>query len=148
MASNMNCKTIPQDQLFKSFTSISTSRSDFVYKYLTEGHGAILAAQKTNSVSMEGVASVRFGLAMVAELMQKEIMESSKLFADTSGILKATKCLCTETTINKCDLPGITGPCIYLMKLIYRQYGHTCLIKVADKYPWIIPKPLQNYKVI
>ena len=107
-----------------------------------------MAAQKTNSVSMEGVASVRFGLAMVAELMQKEIMESSKLFADTSGILKATKSLCTETTINKCDPPGITGPCIYLMKLIYRQYGHTCLIKVADKYPWIIPKTLQNYKVI
>lgn len=105
-----------------------------------------MAAHKSNTVSVDGVASVRFGLAMVAKQMQMETMER-ELFADKKDIIKATKLLCTESAINRCDTSGITGPCLYLLKILLRQYGHSCLVKVADIYPWVIPQALQHHKV-
>ena len=121
--------------------------SEFVHKYLTDGHKALLDAYRSNNVPINGVASVRFSFGVVAELMRKEAMESSEAFTMPEKILKATKSLCTESAINKCDASGITGPCVYLMKLIFRQYGHPCLIKVAGKHPWVIPSTLQHCKV-
>ena len=139
--------SFPQDQLFRHVPSTSTRYREFVHKYLTEGHKALLAAYRSNSVPIDGVARVRFGLGEVAELMQKEAMESSEASVSSENIMKATKSLCTESAINKYDASGITGPCVYLMKLIVRQYGHPCLTKVAAKYPWVIPSTLQHCKV-
>lgn len=90
---------------------------------------------------IEGIAKVRFALSVVAELFHEDV-------AMKSTLLDAVKKVCTDTSINCVDSStkqsDITGPVLYLLKLIVRQYGFSCLEKVSAAYTWVVPPELKK----
>lgn len=102
---------------------------------------------------LEGLAKVRFALSVVAEVMERQT--SSKHMVETSAQAKQlvyTACnVCCDLNVNVIDITGrsdTTGPIVYLMRLLVRQYGMPCLETVADAYSWVIPRQLRNAKVV
>ena len=61
---------------------------------------------------------------------------------------------CTDTKINTFDTTGgsnTTGPIVYLLKLVMRQAGFSCLAKIFrgdSQLKWIVPKELEQEEVI
>ena len=89
---------------------------------------------------IEGVAKVRFALSVVAELFHKNAPARPAL-------LLATREVCTDTTINHIDDTGqtdTTGPLLYFLKLIVRQYGFPCLAEVSAAHTWVVPLELRR----
>jgi len=89
---------------------------------------------------IEGVAKVRFALSVVAELFHKSITMKPNL-------LHAVKTVCTDPTVNHVDdteQTDTTGPVLYLLKLIVRQFGFPCLKEVTMEHPWVIPHELKK----
>ena len=110
---------------------------------------AVLCAQHTCrfadlSVSyLEKVAHMRYGLSVVAEIFSREVTVDEKPIIARRLMQIALK-ICTDKTVNVFDESGCTGPCIFLVKLIVRQYGVACLDKIVEKHPWVVPEVLRN----
>ena len=52
---------------------------------------------------------------------------------------------CTAEGVNSIDATGesnTTGPIVYLLKLLMRQSGISCLKKAVEKYHWVVPMEL------
>ena len=89
---------------------------------------------------IEGIAKIRFALSVVAELFHKHVDMRSAL-------LHAVREVCTDTSINQVDSTrqsDITGPVLYLLKLIVRQYGFPCLAEVSAACAWVVPPELKK----
>ena len=89
---------------------------------------------------IEGIAKVRFSLSVVAELFHEDV-------AMKSVLLDAVSKVCTDNSINcvaSTRQSDITGPVLYLPKLIVRQYGFSCLAKVSAVYTWVVPPELKK----
>ena len=89
---------------------------------------------------IEGVAKVRFALSVVAEQFHKRITMKPAL-------LHAVRTVCTDPSINHIGDTGqtdTTGPALYLLKLIVRQFGFPCLKEVSVERPWIMPHELMT----
>ena len=86
------------------------------------------------------MAKVRFALSVVAKLFQKDV-------AMKPAFLDAVRGLCTDTTINHVndtEQGDKIGPVFYLLKLIVRQFGFSCLTEVSAVHSWIIPPELKG----
>ena len=62
-------------------------------------------------------------------------------------LLHAVRAVCIDTSVNHVDGTGqtnTTGPVIYLLKLIVRQYGLSCLTEVCAAHTWVIPLGLRK----
>jgi hypothetical protein len=94
---------------------------------------------------LEGVAKARFSLSVVAEVLKNE--ETSQNFME---LLRAAGQMCCDRDVNCIDPTGrkdTVGPVIYLLKLIFRQYGMACLKAAAEIYEWLIPAQLKSEEV-
>lgn len=65
-------------------------------------------------------------------------------------ILITSRHACTADRINTIDTSGksnTTGPIVYLLKLLARQSGFSCLKKIAEGHNWVIPPELCRTEV-
>lgn len=128
-----------QDSLNKEYTQKPSQER--AAEILQEGHLAL--SHSHNKISLgyiEGVAKVRFSLSVVAKLFQKDV-------AMKPAFLDAVRGLCTDTTINHVndtEQGDKIGPVFYLLKLIVRQFGFSCLTEVSAVHSWIIPPELKG----
>ena len=101
------------------------------------------------------MAKIRFTLSIVADLLSKQVTgagrtpESQYYYgAQATHLIQAAKDICTDPHVNHIDITGhndTTGPIVYLLKLIVRQFGGTpCLQNVAEIHTWVIPPVLRR----
>ena len=86
------------------------------------------------------MAKVRFALSVVAELFQKHV-------AMKPAFLHAVREVCTDTSMNQVngtELGDKLGPVFYLLKLIVRQFGFSCLAEVSAEHTWVVPPELKG----
>ena len=88
---------------------------------------------------LEGVAGIRFALMEVALLLHHYQQESEIVSHGQSELLQVAERVCTDSTINTMEGHLISGPAIYLLKLIVRQYGFQTLKMVSQRFSWIVP---------
>ena len=129
----------PQDSLIKEYTKEpSQGRAAGI---LQEGHLALLH-HTVNKISLgyiEGVAKVRFALSVAAEMFQKRDVVMKP------ALLHAVREVCTNATINHVDgTRDKIGPVFYLLKLIVRKYGFSCLAEVSADHTWVVPSELMR----
>ena len=94
---------------------------------------------------LEGIAKMRYSLSRVAYFLQgtssKPVSSNSKM----GQFVHMAKLICSDANVNIIDTSGshdTTGPFVYLMRVLVRQYGMSCLEEVAATYPWVIPREL------
>ena len=88
---------------------------------------------------LEAVASARFALSVLAQELNSDCVSST--------LLRVARDLCMDTRLNVIDPTGrvdTTGPVIYLMKLLVRQFGFPCLQSVSQAHPWVVPESLRR----
>ena len=117
-----------------------------VTRLLTEGHIALQNnIQGTVSLEyLEGVAKIRFSLSILADVLKK-----NECGHNYKELLEAGAQLCLDHNVNCIDLAAqnTTGPMVYLIKLIVRQYGMPCLKTIAETHEWTIPAELKPEEV-
>ena len=135
----------------KSFADRLISATNYLY----EGHDSLgWFLQETVSLKfLDGVAMVRYGLFVVAELLNKSESEWDNfgypLKTIANQLLALAEKLCTDPHINYIDITGgsdTNSPCVYLLKLLIRQYGTDCLQRVSKdyRYQWVVPPELRQ----
>ena len=134
-----------QDALRKRVSVLSVDRQAREVGQILEK--AYLALQKhlracTPIVSLqylEAVAEIRLALSVLAEQLKSDRVNNT--------LLKVARDMCMDTRVNVIDPTGrvdATGPVLYLMKLIVRQFGFPCLQTVCQAQPWVIPEGLRK----
>ena len=92
---------------------------------------------------LEKVAHIRYGLSVVAETLHGQVtMDEEPIIAP--DLMQIAQRICTDRTINVCGQTECTGPSVFLLKLIVRQYGTACLEKITVNHPWVVPDVLHN----
>ena len=124
---------------------------------MNEGYVAILYETTSGPANisvllLEGLAKIRFSLSIAADIFEKQVSSKQNIVTSSSikQLVYTAQNVCCDLKINVIDTTGsidMTGPTVYLMRLLVRQYGMSCLEKVADTYSWVIPKELRNKQV-
>ncbi len=100
---------------------------------------------------LEGVAGFRFAFMEITSLLHSNFVDNTVKKSHLEQqlqfeIMQLAEELCGDPVINTIDftagVENVTGPAIYLLKLLVRQHGYPCLRHVSELYPWIIPKGL------
>ena len=103
-----------------------------------------------NITYLEAMAGVRFCLQEVAKIMNSLYCGSqtseamSESFID---LLEYSRDICTDHTINTTDFNSsadVVRPGVYLVKLLVRRFGYSCLKHVSEIHNWIIPEELKT----
>lgn len=115
---------------------------------MNEGFTALLVDNTMSVQLLEGLAKVRFSLSVVADILEKDSSSKQKTHpsSPTKQLIYTAQNVCTDLHVNVIDTSGCldtTGPVVYLMRLLVRQYGMPCLEKVANTYPWVVPQQLK-----
>ena len=66
---------------------------------------------------------------------------------DANQLVHVAGELCTDSGVNHIDITGdsdTTGPIVYLLKLLMRQYGTDCLQRVSKDHQWVVPQILRQ----
>ena len=118
---------------------------------LTERKNSIFQHKPQKHLSLEyleSVSQVRFAFAVVAELLHKQKEKGSEevghLYTDNAQqLIQVAKDCCTDDEINGED----SGPAIYLVKLLVRQYGMSFLtgLTADPTMEWVVPSHLRRY---
>ena len=125
---------------------------------LKEGHEALTFYTERDAPVdfLEGIAKIRYGLSVVAELLNKQVtgvrvdVPSHHYHGvEAKELLDAAEKLCTDEGINHIDVIGgsdTTGPIVYLLKLLVRQYGTDCLqrVSLSEDCQWVVPPELRQ----
>ena len=137
-----------QDALSRSFsdTEFNVKR---IAETMNEGYGALLGPAHISVLFLEGLAKIRFSLSVVADILEKQVSSKQKVTTSShiTQLVYTAQNICSDLNINVIDTTGnldTTGPTVYLMRLLVRQFGMSCLEKVADTYSWIIPMELRS----
>ena len=88
---------------------------------------------------LEAIAKARYALSVVAENLKDNQLDGD--------LLRIAHALCTDRQVNTIDVTGkadTTGPVVYLLKLLVRQFGFPCLQLVSQSHPWVIPQELKR----
>ena len=94
---------------------------------------------------LESVAAIRFAIMEVARVLYflfsiKGVDESHKIQQLVSRLMQHTEEICVNAT----DTSDISGPALYLLKMIVRQFGFPCLNYLSEDFEWIIPNNLRD----
>lgn len=97
---------------------------------------------------LEGIAKIRYSLSVVAELLHCQSSgERQCLHTNYSRLLleMAKKC-CEDVNLNYNETDKDSGPGVFLVKQLARQYGVTFLTNVTseEEMKWIIPINLRQ----
>ena len=143
-----------QDALYKEFYGECFARRvEETAVILEEGHRALRhhgqhSDELVRLEYLEGVAKVRFALSIVAELLNKSDQpRSQEEGVLVVQLLHQTRDVCTDPNINSVDNTGqkdTEGPVVFLIKLLVRKYGLSCLQKASEAHAWIVPELLQK----
>ena len=132
-----------QDALRKRVSVLPAhSQASDVERILGEAYLALQEYFRTPSVSLqylEAVAGVRLSLSVLAQELKSDCVSNT--------LLRVARDLCMDTRVNVIDPTGrvdTTGPVLYLMRLLVRQYGFTCLQSVSQAHPWVVPESLRR----
>ena len=100
---------------------------------------------------LESVSQVRFALSVVSELLYKQNEKGSQpvghLHTSAAQILiQHAKDCCTKDVMNEED----SGPAVYLVKLLARQYGMSFLtsLTAVPSMEWVVPSHLKRSKEV
>ena len=123
---------------------------------MNEGFTALLVDDMSDKMSvqfLEGLAKVRFSLSVVADILEKEFSSKQTIHpsSQTMQLIYTTQNVCSDLHVNVIDTSGrldTTGPVVYLMRLLVRQYGMPCLEKVTKTYPWVVPQQLKSVQEV
>jgi hypothetical protein len=126
---------------------------------MNDGYVAVLYATTSGPTNisvllLEGLAKIRFSLSIAADIFEKQASSKQNIVTSSPAVKQlvyTAQNVCCDLKVNVIDTTGsldTTGPIIYLMRLLVRQYGMSCLEKVGDAYSWVIPKELRNIQVI
>ena len=88
---------------------------------------------------LEAVAKARYILSVVADSLEAGHINEE--------LLTTVKEMCTDENINTVDVTGdsdMSGPVVYLLKLLVRRYGFPCLTKVCETHSWVVPTQLKG----
>lgn len=95
---------------------------------------------------LEGIALIRYSMSTVAELIHSQHTNrgEGRIYTHDSQLLlnKAKNC-CTDTSLND----DITGPGVFLLKQLTKQYGVTfltSLMSTSQSMEWVIPYNLKS----
>ncbi len=111
---------------------------------LEDGYQQLQKHLHTSLISLqylEAVAGVRFVLSFLAHCHLKK----NNIIND--AVLGVARDLCMDTRLNIIDPSGrvdTTGPVLYLIKLLVRQFGFPCLMTVSQTHPWVVPDGLKR----
>ena len=107
---------------------------------------------------IEGVAGTKFVLMEVAKFIYSQFSKERGIVQVAEqelfiGLMEQVKKICTDTVINTTTLYGrgnldMTGPVVYLLKLLLRQFSFPCLKQASERYPWIIPEGLRTSNLV
>ena len=141
-----------QDALYKEHASKPTEvRLTTASDLLIQASGVLMDQQRENLLDyLEAVAAVRFTLSIVAELIIKQITDTEIQGTpeQATQLIEAAKDICTNPSINRVDITNVTGPIVYLLKLLVRQFGTPCLQKVVETHAWVIPPELRRVEEV
>lgn len=97
---------------------------------------------------LEGVARVRFALMHIASLLNSLCNSGIGLQPLEYELLELAKRVCMDPVINTTDFNAssidVVGPAVYLLKLLVRQYGFSCLKSTSEQNSWVLPEGLHN----
>ncbi len=143
-----------QDAFFKEYSNHACGdKLHSILNILKRSHRVFQDFKANPIVSipyLEAIAGIRFTIMEIANLLHSQINEDNfdPLQLD---LLELAKEVCTDPVINTTDfnISGVdcVGPGIYLLKLLVRQYGFTCLKEVSVRHPWVIPEGLNTAEV-
>ena len=146
-----------QDALFKEHAGKSTELRQQTSTSILKQSCPTLREFRSKQVItigyLEAVAGAKFAMMEIASLIYSQCNETGEARLDYSvkhsGIMMAlieiARTVCTDTLINP-SITGhsdVTGPAVYLLKLLVRQFSYSCLEQASEKYPWIIPEGLR-----
>lgn len=147
-----------QDALSRS---VSNGTGELNVKKIAEimNEGYVATRQETASgqhavsvLLLEGLAKVRFSLSVVADVLKEQVSHHKSVTSVLIHPLIVTaQNICSDLNINIVDTSGdidTTGPIVYLMRLLVRRYGMSCLEKVADTYAWVVPETLKSVQEV
>ena len=113
-------------------------------KHIKEAHEEFTGSISEQTISslqqVRAVARLRFGLSVVAQALHSLTENDGDPLDEYSGILQAARKVCTDAHIDEMD----TGPAVFLVKQIIKQYGTGCFMTLAKRkeYSWILPERL------
>jgi len=94
---------------------------------------------------LEAIASIRCYFHEVAKVFNSICGEHHSLVNDAEHeLIDKVKMLCTNQSMNKTIDSVITGPGIYLIRLLVRKYGFSTLIKLSKIFKWVVPEELSS----
>ena len=135
----------------RSFSDTTSESSlEVLAETMNEGFLALLEESVSMNITvpvLEGLAKIRFGLSEVGNMLQRQMSTKQITCSQTKQLVRMAQNICSDMTVNVIDTTGqrdTTGPIVYLMRLLVRQYGMPCLEKIADTYSWVIPKQLRT----
>lgn len=92
---------------------------------------------------LEAVALLRFGLSVIAKVLHSLVaQDEEQIIAPQS--LQVARDACLDKRINTCNQSFCTGPAIYLVRQLIRQYGATTFDRIVVNNPWVLPEVFQN----
>lgn len=138
------CRFSSQDAFYKEVSAFPVEDLiHFSVRSLAEGYSTLQefsqCAVQVSLEYLEAVAKVRFALSVVAEELRSNQVRGRE------ELLQIAYTMCTDLNVNVLDSSGrkdITGPVIYLLKLLVRRYGFPCLKSVSEAHPWVVPEEL------
>ena len=141
VCTHIHCTHYIQDAQRKRF---SDSPSGEVAEILEESYLSLVEHTHANEPQvslqyLQSVASMRFGLSVAAEQLRNGRVDDP--------LLRVTHDLCVDHRVNVIDPTGrvdTTGPVLYLLKLLIRQFGYPCLKAVCEAHPWVVPEELRR----
>ena len=97
---------------------------------------------KENSKQLlHAVGWLRFGLTVVASILSK-LDGGQECSDDEKILLQEAKTICTDAKLNQ----NHTGPVVFLVKQLFKRFGHATLLSVSKKSTllWVLPKELDT----
>ncbi len=130
--------------MFKRINNIPPiNQATAVGQILEDSYQQLQENLQTPSINLQylkAIAGVRFAFSVLAQQLKNDRFVSP-------AILRVARDLCMDTRLNIIDPSGrvdTTGPVLYLIKLLVRQFGFPCLMAVSQTHPWVVPDGLRR----
>ena len=141
-----------QDALYKQYScKCLGEKVEVAERMLDRSRQALRAYKAKPTISigyLEAVACAQYWMMEVAALLhsvfgdQQSTLEQQQL---AFQLVHFAEELCTDPHINTIDFADdAVGSAVYLLRLLMRQYGSSCLKKVFGEHHWIVPNALRT----
>ena len=94
-------------------------------------------------ISLETIASIRFYLQKAAELYSSCCSDATtNLPVELNTLSEQVMILSTSKSLSMMINSSFTGPGIYFIRLLVREYGYSFMLKLSKINEWMIPEHL------